>query len=172
MNKQKRIEELAKDLYGEIDYDVNYYGDDNYSEVDFNYIETAKNIVEKGWIKPAENAVVMAKEEYEELKQYEEKVKSGACFTQKEWLELCDEDCKRNTENLSKARQLERKETAEKFITWLKENILSWGVCGDGKVRGNISITLKALEDFSKQFGDFSHLFNITIQNRADKGAL
>ena len=63
-----------------------------------------------------EGAVVLTKEEYEKLKQYEEKVKSGACFTQKEWLELCDEECKRNTENLSKARQLERKETAEKLL--------------------------------------------------------
>lgn len=75
----------------------------------------------KGYRKIPENAVVLMREEYEKLKQYEEKVKSGACFTQKEWLELCDEECKRNTENLSKARQLERKETAEKFAERLKQ---------------------------------------------------
>ena len=79
------------------------------------YACIAKRLERKGYRKIPENAVVLTREEYDELKQYEEKVKSGACFTQKEWLELCDEECKRNTENLSKARQLERKETAEKF---------------------------------------------------------
>lgn len=66
MDKQKQIEELAKDLYGEIDYDVNYYSGDNYSEVNFNYIETAKNIVEKGWVKIPENAVVLMGTETEQ----------------------------------------------------------------------------------------------------------
>ena len=66
-----------------------------------------------------ENSVVLSREEYEKLKQYEEKVENGACFTQKEWLELCDEEYKRETENLSKVRQLERKETAREILNEL-----------------------------------------------------
>lgn len=64
-DKEKQIEEMAKDLYGEIDYDVNYYSDDNYSEVNFDYRETAKNIVEKGWVKLPEDSIVLSKEEQE-----------------------------------------------------------------------------------------------------------
>ena len=66
-----------------------------------------------------EDSVVLSREEYEKLKQYEEKVENGACFTQKEWLELCDEEYKRETENLSKVRQLERKETAKEILNEL-----------------------------------------------------
>ena len=66
-----------------------------------------------------EDSVVLSREEYEKLKQYEEKVENGACFTQKEWLELCDEEYKRETENLSKVRQLERKETAREILNEL-----------------------------------------------------
>ena len=56
------------------------------------------------------------------------------------------------------------KETAEKYICWLKENILSWGVCGNGKIKGNISITVDELEKFSKQFGEFSKQFGVEIE--------
>ena len=69
--------------------------------------------------KLSEDSVVLSREEYEKLKQYEEKVENGACFTQKEWLELCDEEYKRETENLSKVRQLERKETAREILNEL-----------------------------------------------------
>ena len=39
---------------------------------------------------PDGQMVLLSREEYAKLKQYEEKVKSGVCFTQKEWLDLCD----------------------------------------------------------------------------------
>lgn len=54
MNRQEQIEKMANDMVGEIDYDVNYYSDDNYSEVIIDYKTTAKNIVEKGYINGAD----------------------------------------------------------------------------------------------------------------------
>lgn len=124
-NKQKQIEEIARIIAFVLCPNRNLHirwGDKAQCYSDNNFAECTqiKNVVDKlynaGYRKIPENAVVLTREEYDELKQYEEKVKSGACFTQKEWLELCDEECKRNTENLSKARQLERKETAEKLL--------------------------------------------------------
>ena len=127
--KQEIIEEMARiiafdlcpnrSVHARWGEEAQCYSDNNFAEC-----TKIKNVVDKlynaGYRKIPENAVVLTREEYEKLKQYEEKVKSGACFTQKEWLELCDEECKRNTENLSKARQLERKETAWKFAERLK----------------------------------------------------
>lgn len=91
----------------------------------------SKYLYEQGYRKLPEDSVVLSKEEYEKLKQYEEKVENGACFTQKEWLELCDEEYKRETENLSKVRQLERKETAKEFAEQLKEKIKALKVAED-----------------------------------------
>ena len=59
---------MAKDIYGEIDYDIDYYSDDNYSEVNFDYRETAKNIIEKGWVKLPEDSVVLTEEEAERFR--------------------------------------------------------------------------------------------------------
>lgn len=127
MDKQKQIEEMAKDIHraGKVACDFLHEETKQVLKVKGKFKSTehtktlndvvAEELYNAGYRKIPEGAVVLTREEYEKLKQYEEKVKSGACFTQKEWLELCDEECKRNTENLSKARQLERKETAEKF---------------------------------------------------------
>lgn len=79
----------------------------------------SKYLYEQGYRKLSEDSVVLSREEYEKLKQYEEKVENGACFTQKEWLELCDEEYRRETENLLKVRQLERKETAREILNEL-----------------------------------------------------
>jgi hypothetical protein len=101
MTDKKQIEEMAKDLYGEIDYDVNCYSDDNYSEVNFDYRETAKNIVEKGWIKPSEDSVVLSREEFVEFEKKKEDL-------------LCKEYKLMNYEKEIKDQA--RKETAEKSI--------------------------------------------------------
>jgi DNA repair ATPase RecN len=113
MDKQKQIEEMVKTM-------GNWAQRNNMCWNDGHAKSLAEALSEEYQPKIHENVVVLTREEYEKLKQYEEKVKSGACFTQKEWLELCDEECKRNAENLSKARRLERKETAEKFADRLK----------------------------------------------------
>ncbi len=104
MIKKDQIEKMAKDYYG---YSID-------SEADCEFV--AEEMYNKGHRKLSEDSVVLSREEYEKLKQYEEKVENGACFTQKEWLELCDEEYKRETENLSKVRQLERKETAKEIL--------------------------------------------------------
>ena len=142
-DKEKQIEEMAKALleyikaYGKLHLTVD--GIDN----------TARLFVKFGITKLPKDSVVLSREEFEELKQYEEKVKSGACFTQKEWLDLCDEECKRNTENLSKARQLARKETAEKILKEIEKlcyfNHREYS-CGE-------IITLRDVNELAKQFG-------------------
>lgn len=64
MDKQKQIEEMAKDLYGIQTY--------SYMEIypcrqeQSNEI-VAEHLVEKGWIKPAKNAVVLETSVYESL---------------------------------------------------------------------------------------------------------
>ena len=83
---------------------------------DFVFSLIAEELLKYYQPKLPEDSVVLSREEYEKLKRYEEKVENGACFTQKEWLELCDEEYKRETENLSKVRQLERKETAREIL--------------------------------------------------------
>ena len=95
---------------------------------DFVFSLIAEELLKYYQPKLPEDSVVLSREEYEKLKQYEEKVKNGACFTQKEWLELCDEEYKRETENLSKVRQLERKETAEKILNEILfvESVEGW----------------------------------------------
>lgn len=58
-DKEKQIEEMVRDLYGELYYDI--------AEHLFYYEKTAKSIIKKGWIKLPENSVVLSKEEYDEL---------------------------------------------------------------------------------------------------------
>lgn len=63
-----------------------------------------------------ENAVVLTREEYEKLKLFEERVRSGVCFTQKEWFDYCQKDSNERTSLLIKAKKDTRKETAEKLL--------------------------------------------------------
>jgi hypothetical protein len=73
------------------------------------------NDLEKGWVKPLEDSVVISREEYERLKHYEWRVTSGVCMTQKEWFDFCNEDSNRRTCLRIEEREKERKETAEKY---------------------------------------------------------
>lgn len=63
-----------------------------------------------------ENAVVLTREEYEKLKLFEERVRSGVCFTQKEWFDYCQKDSNERTSLLIKAKKDTRKETAKKLL--------------------------------------------------------
>ena len=120
-----------------------------------------KAFIEEGYRKIDKDSVVLTKEEYEKLKQYEEKVKSGACFTQKEWLELCDEECKRNTENLLKVRQLERKETAREILDLL---VPDCKVCDENWHSGCLCLRATLAEKIAKQYGveigEYETLYN------------
>ena len=62
-----------------------------------------------------EGAVVLTREEYEKLKHFENRVRSGVCFTQKEWFDFCNKDSNRRTCLRIEERKQIRKETAEKF---------------------------------------------------------
>lgn len=117
MTKQEQIEEMAKVMPEKIKDPL-----DNSRYIIFGKSlrrEIARIYYNAGYRKIDKDNIVLSREEYEKLKQYEEKVENGACFTQKEWLELCDEEYKRETENLSKVRQLERKETAKEILNEL-----------------------------------------------------
>lgn len=101
--KKKEIEEMKNDL-------------DNYGVffVSDTYL-IAKAVIKSGYRKIPENAVVLTREEYEKLKLFEERVRSGVCFTQKEWFDYCQKDSNERTSLLIKAKKDTRKETAAKF---------------------------------------------------------
>ena len=70
-----------------------------------------------------EGKVVISKEEYERLKQFEYQVRSGVCFTQKMWFDFCIEDSKYQTSLQIKAKEQGSKETAEKCIEIIKRYV-------------------------------------------------
>ena len=110
MDKQKQIEELAKD----IGIAFQLAGTTRFGAV-------AEILVDKWQRKLPENAVVLTREEYEKLKLFEERVRSGVCFTQKEWFDYCQKDSNERTSLLIKAKKDTRKETVEKYSEMLKE---------------------------------------------------
>lgn len=73
MNKDKMIKKMAIDLVDEIDYSTGIYGDsvEEYAVVYFDYDHTAKNMVEKGYCKVAEDETVIKKSELARLKNLE-----------------------------------------------------------------------------------------------------
>ena len=81
----------------------------------------AEKLYNAGYRKIPENAVVLTREEYEKLKLFEERVRSGVCFTQKEWFDYCQKDSNERTSLLIKAKKDTRKETAEKFAEKVKK---------------------------------------------------
>ena len=152
--EKKQIEEMAKDIpYLTLDREV-FVGATEKRIVGWTLSEEdnkmiAKALIEQGYRKLDEDSVVLSREEYNELKQ--------------EWTRRMSTN-KRN-------HYLEKrvsKETVEKFICWLKENVLFFELCDNGKLKGNISITLDQLENFSKQFGDFSDKFIVKAQIKED----
>lgn len=69
MDKDEMIKKMAIDLVDEIDYSTGIYGDsvEEYAVVYFDYDHTAKNMVEKGYRKVADDEMVVKKSEYAEL---------------------------------------------------------------------------------------------------------
>lgn len=66
MSIDKQIEELAKDLFEEIEYDTleHYYSYDcSWTEVKFDYTKTAEHIIDKGYRKASD----VAREIFEEI---------------------------------------------------------------------------------------------------------
>ena len=150
-DKNKQIEEMS-DLINKTLFE--YLDKENLSCKDVCDL-LAKDLLEHYQQKIPEDSVVLSREELQKLKHYESEMfrLQGVVdeLTNYGW-DILDE-------KEEKIRKAERKETAEKYICWLKENILFFGICGNGKLKGNISITLDQLEKFSKQFGDFSDKF-------------
>lgn len=103
-NECEMIEEMAKDLVGEIDYGTADYGDgyDSWTEVYFDYNETAKNMVEKGYRKVADDEIVIKKQQYEQLKKYN-----------------------RDRKRLRLKWQQAKQETAREILQVLKDNIVN-----------------------------------------------
>jgi hypothetical protein len=57
MSKEKQIEEMSKDLYDEIEFDLiehEYSSESFWTEVCFDYHKTAENIINKGYRKQSE----------------------------------------------------------------------------------------------------------------------
>lgn len=125
MDKQKQIEEMAKDYYG---YSIDL-------EEDCKFVAT--EMYDKGHRKIPENAVVLTREEYDELKQA------------KILLEFREETIKYLEEaniRYSEALENKSKETAEKILKPL------YDACKDDSY-GQVVVDFAILERLAKQFG-------------------
>jgi hypothetical protein len=119
--QEKQIEEMAKDLEPFITLHREVYVSANrkekhgwmLSEEDNKVI--AEVLVKQGYRK-IDNSVVLSREEYEKLKHFENRVRSGVCLTQKEWFDFCNKDSNRRTCLRIEEREKERKETAEEIL--------------------------------------------------------
>ena len=109
MDKQKQIEELTIRI-------VRIAGKGD-------VVDRAEALYDEDCRVIPENAVVLTREEYEKLKLFEERVRSGVCFTQKEWFDYCQKDSNERTSLLIKAKKDTRKETAEKFAEMVNQVI-------------------------------------------------
>jgi hypothetical protein len=87
---EKEIEEMAKDLIRGAGLKVT---------------ERAEFLIKELGYRNCKDKVVLSKEEYEKIKQYEKKVRSGVCFTQKEWFDYINEDSNHTTSLLAQARK-------------------------------------------------------------------
>ena len=99
-----------------------YKGDCDHEDVPSILVDYEKEI--KKELIP-EGAVVLTREEYEKLKLFEERVRSGVCFTQKEWFDYCQKDSNERTSLLIKAKKDTRKETAEKIMNEISGDTLT-----------------------------------------------
>lgn len=142
--QQNQIEETAKEKNSKqwqrrdeyclrIQKATQYKGDCDHEDVPSILVDYEKEI--KKELIP-ENAVVLTREEYEKLKLFEERVRSGVCFTQKEWFDYCQKDSNERTSLLIKAKKDTRKETAEKIMSEISGDILTVNT----KEYGNIDV--------------------------------
>lgn len=95
--------------------------------------QIAERLYNACYRKITEDSIVLSMEEYEKLKQHEEKGESGALFTQKEWIDLCEEEQKRNTEYLSKINKWLENYFKNKELQPLWENGIE--VCDEKKIK-------------------------------------
>lgn len=119
MNKQidnKAIEEMAKIICQEC---LTATEEENcqHKVKDCMAYEYAKLFYNSGYKQPInDDEVVISKEEYEQLKKFEYKVRCGVCFTQKEWFDYINEDSNERTSLLIEAKAQTRKETAREIL--------------------------------------------------------
>lgn len=122
--KQEMIEEMANDIpYLTLDRTV-FVGATETKNVSWTLSEEdnkliSKELISKGWIKPPKDSVVLSKEEYKELKHYEDEMYRLQGVVD----QLTNEGWDILDEKEEKIRQSERKETVEKFVNDLPKNI-------------------------------------------------
>lgn len=75
MNKDETIEQMAKDLVDEIEFDITFYDFNGSAGIRFDYVGTAKNVVEKGYRKVADDEVVLKQSEVDEFRKDHAEVK-------------------------------------------------------------------------------------------------
>lgn len=66
MNKDEMIEQMAKDLVDEIEFDITFYDFNGSVGIHFDYDCTAKNVVEKGYRKVADDEQIVNTEQLTE----------------------------------------------------------------------------------------------------------
>ena len=102
------IEKLANDIYSLKSCDTSF---------EENCKLLAYDLVTLGWIKLPEDIVVISKREYDSLRCYKIKVETTCIsFTIKEWEDFCDGDGELPKTVIIRAKEQERKETAEKIL--------------------------------------------------------
>lgn len=155
MDAQKQIEEMEKDLYG-----IQTYA---YMEIypcrqkQPNEI-VAEHLVRKGWIKPAEGAVVLTKEEYKSVKDSFDLLREYESVSNS--LIKSNELCRKLIDDKKELkRQLEQthKETVKKFVNLLTDNgkrqTLSIEDAKDNICDKAYIISQSHLDQVAKQFG-------------------
>jgi hypothetical protein len=122
MSIDKQIEELAKDLSGEIEYDTveHYYSEDSrWTELKIDYTKTAENIINKGYRKASdvareifnrlENTATRERIEFEN--EIREKIKQEARERKAEWRRKNPESIR-----MSNAKYYEKRKNACKEV--------------------------------------------------------
>ena len=136
MDKQKQIEEMAKEMCGVSRRSYELCGD-CFGEKN-NYIGCrgmAQFLSEKGWVKIPENAVVLTNEEYKRLQRRQE-------------------SCKTCEEIASGMVKKARKETAEKFAERLKESgeIKAISIVKNGTLYPIYKAIVDRIDEIAKEF--------------------
>lgn len=122
MTKREQVEQMAKER-SEIK-DIMKLLDKCVSLNPMCKAEVATIIYGNNYRKIPEDSVVLTQDEYEKLKHFEYRVRSGVCMTQEEWFDFCSEYSNRRTCLRIEERERERKETAEKIYTKIKDSFL------------------------------------------------
>ena len=133
-DKEKQIEEMAKEIeLAKKNIWENVYTRKEFEDYLWHSRRIAEHLTNKNYRKIDKDSIVqptvqsystldndlvmLSREEYEELKLFEERVRSGVCFTQKEWFDFCNEDSKKRTSLIVEAKEKARIETVREILS-------------------------------------------------------